>query len=97
MECEMSQFYNKYLNYFVFMKLEHGDQVMRENDIVEHVYFFKKGDYELSFKKSIGDLTDVIRRLGGNHKKIDYPENLLNSDLHERLLKSKKITKVYLI
>ena len=92
----MTLFYNKYFNLFVFMKFEPGDYIMSENEEAKYLYILKKGEYEISFKKSVGELNETIKKMGGISKHNLLPEDFLGSNFYDKQMKNRKTTKVLL-
>jgi hypothetical protein len=61
-------FQRHYFYLFSKMQLTRGDRIIIENSEPDYIYFLKEGDYELSLKRSIVELTDMIEMFSGVKK-----------------------------
>ena len=61
-----SHFEDKYYNNFKYLKIKNADKILKENNENKSVYFIKKGEFEISIKKSLNDLNDIILNLKEN-------------------------------
>jgi CRP-like cAMP-binding protein len=68
-------FSKKYFSNFVSVKVYKGDMLLQEGEKSERFYFTKKGDYDIYMRKSLTELTEIIRGLGGDAK--DFEERHL--------------------
>jgi CRP-like cAMP-binding protein len=58
---EKNNFQRNYFNFFVLQKFIRGDFIFKEGDIGHHIYFLRKGQYEVSFFKSMVDLNRIVK------------------------------------
>ena len=58
---ERNSFQKNYFNLFVLLKFCRGDYIFREGDKSQHIYFLKKGEYQVTFTNSIIDINNIIR------------------------------------
>jgi CRP-like cAMP-binding protein len=72
-------FQRHYFYLFSKMSITRGDKIIIEGDDTEYIYFLREGDYELSLKRSIVELTDMVEMLSGVKK--DMFENYFLSGI----------------
>jgi CRP-like cAMP-binding protein len=63
-------FQRHYFYLFSRTQILRGDKVIIEGNEPDYIYFLKEGEYELSFRKSILELTDLIENFSGIKKDI---------------------------
>jgi CRP-like cAMP-binding protein len=61
-------FQNNYFYLFSRIQMTRGDKIITEGLEPDYIYFLKEGEYELSFRKSILDMTDMIEQYTGVKK-----------------------------
>ena len=96
-DFDMSLFYSRYFNFFVFMKFEPGDYLLKEKEEVTHLFILKKGEYEISFRKNLEELNENIKKLGGVNKHNYIHENNLGSGFNDKQMKKRQMTKVSIL
>lgn len=84
-EFSINYFRKNYFSFFVEMRYDIYEKIVTEGSLSENIYFIKNGQFELSFKKSLIEINEYIKFLGGN---IQNEENEL-----ERMNESPKFNK----
>jgi len=62
---KFTNFENTLFNYFVFMKINHGNILLEQNSSPSEIYLIREGEFEVTFKLSIKDLIKIIDYFGG--------------------------------
>ena len=70
-ECDKFIFLKKYFNFFVCTKSIKGKKLIEEDKNVENVYFIRKGEYQVSFKKSLFEIIQIINDIEGKDNTND--------------------------
>ena len=60
-EMRWNTFESKYFNFFKLEQVNHGDVIIKQNDIYEKVYFVKEGQFQLNSLLSANDLTEILK------------------------------------
>ena len=71
-EMRWNIFESRYFNYFKLEQINHGDLIIKQNDIYEKVYFVKEGQFQLNSRLSANDLTEILKE---KRKMIFKPKN----------------------
>ena len=48
-----------YFNFFKLEQVNHGDVIIKQNEVYEKVYFIKEGQFQLNSLLSENDLTEI--------------------------------------
>ena len=64
-----------YLNFFELENYQSGQKICVENDSVKYIYFIKKGNVKLSYKKSILEIHSLINIIKERIKQKRFEEN----------------------
>jgi hypothetical protein len=70
-------FSKKYYNNFINLKVERGQKILEEGSEFKCYYFTKEGEYDVYTRKTISELTGLIKSIGGDVN--DYEERHLCS------------------
>jgi CRP-like cAMP-binding protein len=88
--------YQKHMaNIFTTRKVEKGEYIMREGEVITNIYFIKTGQYEININKNILEINELIKYFGGNvdDDKTNY-ELLFENIKFYNFLHQKKLAKV---
>ena len=85
-----------YLNFFVNTNLVIYDKIIIEGQSPTNIFFIKEGEFEISFKKSIVEINDLINDLGGkNQDEIDEEKSKMSeSPKFSKFMSEKKLYRV---
>ena len=86
-KIKKSIFENNYLNFFIKENFTKKQKIFLENDLFEYIYFIKSGEIEISTKKSIIEIEQLLILL--NKKLNNYNINNNIKSLKEEFLKKK--------
>ena len=86
-----------YLNFFVHTKLVIYDKIVTEGQAPTNIFFIKEGEFEVSFRKSICEINDLIKYLGGdNQDEIDEERSKMSeSTRFSKYVSEKKLYRVF--
>ena len=76
------KFSKKYFNCFISEKYNKGDQLFKEDDDINYLYFIQEGSVELSFSKSMNEIDSLINIIN-NKNDIFIRNNYINIHLNE--------------
>ena len=94
---EFSKKYLKkyYYNLFVNLRYEFNNKVIIEGLQADNIYFIKNGDFHITFKKSLIEICNYIKFLGGTLKnQQDIRERISDSPSFQKYMNEKKIYRV---
>ena len=86
----------KYLKFFSLNKIIKGQTILSENDDnTGNAYFIYQGEFILSAKKSILQLTGIITKLGGNISKNEINQYTEKESFREFIRKPQLFKVIY--
>jgi len=92
---DKSKFSEKFYDYFILTQINNDQYLIAENDEPKRIFFIKSGEFEITFKKSLKQIYDIINYYKGNlvKKKINIGFEY-DDDKFEEYSKRSKLIKV---
>jgi CRP-like cAMP-binding protein len=90
-------FSKKYYSNFVSLKVLRGDKLIEEGSEFKCYYFVKEGEYDIFTQRSIAELTELIKRLGGNLNDHEERHLCLSNNTFNKYYNEKAKLRVYII
>jgi CRP-like cAMP-binding protein len=87
-------FESKYFNFFVLNKYTRGEYILEENTKSNDYFFIKEGEYEVTMRKSLKELNEIITHLGGSS---DSDDNLFTIPDFSKIYHEKMNLKICII
>ena len=60
-EMRWNIFESRYFNFFKLEQVNHGDVIIKQNEVYEKVYFIKEGQFQLNSLLSANDLSEILK------------------------------------
>ena len=88
-----SQRIRKFYDYFILTQINNDQYLIAENDEPKRIFFIKSGEFEITFKKSLKQIYDIINYYKGKlvKKKINIGFEYDDEKFEEYSQKSKLI------
>jgi CRP-like cAMP-binding protein len=94
-EFSKKYFKKYYFNFFVSQRYEIYDKLCVEGSPSENIYIIKNGEFEITIKKSLIELGDYIRQLGGHLKNCEsIREMMADSMTFTKFMNEKRLYRV---
>jgi CRP-like cAMP-binding protein len=90
---DKSKFSEKFYDYFILSQINNDKYLISENDEPKRIFFIKSGEFEITFKKSLKQIYDIINYYKGKlvKKKINIGFEYDDEKFEEYSQKSKLI------
>lgn len=91
-------FLRRYYSFFIWESAPRYGYILQEGKPSTHVYFIKRGEYEITLTKSLNEISDLIKDIAG--KSIEIPNQNIKLFRNYELAKfmnEKKIIKVIIL
>ena len=98
--CIFNYFTKKYFerhfyNYFKIESAETRKKIINEGDDISKIYFIKNGEFNVSMKKSLVQINDMIVYYGGViTKKLEEDEKMESDVIFKKFMHDKKISNI---
>jgi len=83
-----NSFDKKYFNFFIHKRISRGQKLVTEGKIPEGVFFIKEGEFDVTVKSTLNDLTNLIKTLilGGMNKDFSLRKHFYTPEINEKEL-----------